>query len=275
MDLELKHLGQTIAIGGLTIYSVIFLAKMFFPKHSFFTYNSQDKLQLLVTAVYLALVFAVGIVIEDFSKNFSSGRDSFLTQSFNQILSSDKELRVRTLFQVSEFSQSKIILQQSQLSTEYLIIKATGRIAPYNESLKNSVGETGITIEGTENVENFLSNVNGIYYSSKNSVYVTENYFKELSEIQNRIDFTRSLTLLCLVLFTAYSAIAAVFLLPPIQRILKKFIGFNTANSYKILGLGILFFVGTYLSLTAYRSESTNYNLRVYGYYISQNTVQK
>lgn len=353
MDLELKHLGQTIAIGGFTIYTISLLVRLYFPKWNInFLSLSQEKLQIQQAAVYLALVFAVGIVLEDVSSEISnkdleisSNGDFYPKSLFKNILDSNKDLRLLNLFSIEEFSESRVVLKTKSISKETLklgdlpeiskqesketettittarkdtekktitqeniipietkqeIIKTNKQdnspnsIKPYvntlNTLLVNECKEDEYVIEGEKNVKLLRSSVNGIYYNAKNAIFKTETYFDELSEIQARIDFTRSLTLLCLIFSLVYFLAMLCSFIRHRRKIIKllkhrkkiiellKKENFKEVFQTKIFNvsiISILFLIGFWLSGTAYRSEFTNYNLRVFGYYISEQLSQK
>src|SRR5580698_3863037 len=100
MDFELKHLGQTLVVGGLGVYATLFLVRVFRSSNaSFFTSNDQ-KLQFQEAAVYLTLIFSSGILLEDVSKNFVADRPDWpwLRGAFQKLLDSDKNLRFSTMF---------------------------------------------------------------------------------------------------------------------------------------------------------------------------------
>ena len=274
MDLDLKNLGQTIAAGGFAIYSVVLLIRLYHPKWEppLFRF-SQASLNIQEIVVALALIFAMGIIVESMSKNISSGRDPWLEERFDIILQSDKELRVRSLFKVYELSKSRAqVIKSSMLQEIFRLETPPETIRLHLERListlnAGTIDDKGvITIDGKDNVKAFTDSVNQVYYYSKNSVYQTSTYFDELNEIESRIDFTRSLTLLCVIFFVTYLLFGGLSFIPQV----KKYFKFTLKRNLTITGISFLFFLGVIFSGMAYRLESTNYNLRVFGYYVSQ-----
>jgi hypothetical protein len=248
--------------------------------------------------VYLALVFGIGIVLEDVSKNVTSQRDSLW--GFGEIindhaLDSDSAIRLRSLFKVESFSESKIELNKVPIFDEIMKLrkkesKESDIINNHLEKLNLILGiqttqkvingeqKTFILVEGSENIKDLMRSVNGIYYSSKNSVYRDPQYYAELSEIQSRIDFTGALTFLCVVFFLVYLAFGFSKVILSI-----KYYGFDQQLDWKntlktifclrvlgILLVSLVFLFGIKVVGMAYQSEFTNFNLRVFGYYVSQ-----
>lgn len=328
MNLELNDIGKAIAIGGITIFGVVTLLRFYFPGFRILFFRSSDrKLQVQEAAVYLALVFAVGIIIENASKNAVANRDkeiySFLFENF---LEKDTELRLKNLFKVNTESSDGITIKETSLSKSlFTIVNHPASIEAYLFRIKklieyepqNETGEAPINYKeiklSEEQVTELKTVTTEVYYAAKNSVFRTDNYFKELTEITGRIDFLRSFVLICYMFSFLYflTVILSFFYLfvrfykinakrksndkinaeqktddktdaeqKPDKGIIKWWSEFflfikdlfkeNKIKSFKPFYLGILFLAGAYLSSTAYRAESTNYNLRVFGYYISQ-----
>lgn len=104
---------------------------------------------------------------------------------------------------------------------------------------------------------------NSLYYRAKNTVYRQENYFAELSLVQTRIDFSRSLAFVSM-LFVMVGILETVFYpstgstangaqrLPQMKRV-----GGFCAVYVAIGGVGLSCFV----------SEEREFNSRVFGYY--------
>lgn len=106
-----------------------------------------------------------------------------------------------------------------------------------------------------------------IFYDSKNYVYRDNNYFKELSKIQDRIFFSRSFCLSILItLFTLFLTfiilLPIIITRPPLNPRWSKYSIYNAI----FIGLFIgLFYVGT----RAFKAEEEAFANRVFGYYLS------
>jgi len=74
MDLELKHIGQTLAVGGFFIFSLFQLIRIFHPSWVSGITSLASGQKLYESAMILAIVFAAGILVEDVSKNVVSER---------------------------------------------------------------------------------------------------------------------------------------------------------------------------------------------------------
>lgn len=277
MELDLKHLGQTIAIGSFVFYSILLLLKLCRPNRNYNFLNShQANISLQEMIVYLALVFGIGIVLEDVSKNVTAQRDSLW--GFGEIindyaLDSDSEIRLRSLFTVESFSESKAELNKTPIFNEIIKLKKEENkindIVDSHIKTLESILNKHITykevngenkefsiVEGKEDIKNLKVSVNGIYYSSKNSVYRDPQYYNELSEIQSRIDFTGALTFLCVVFFLVYFAIGFIkFLLAtPIKNWIMKILMQKRTRSRNINALLIRTSFHNSRTPTSYRS---------------------
>lgn len=276
MDLELTHIGQTLALGGFVIYSIIWLRKLYGRSglRSLFHF-SREELPLLEMAVAIAIVFATGIIIEDISKDLTSGRNSYIGNSLNCVLDSDKELRVKSLFVTDRLSANFADISENSLSTSVLRLGSPpDTIKPHIEDLKVLLkgpkttidGREYVAVNGEEQVRKLQDSVNQVYYHAKNSVYQNPTYFNDLNEIATKIDFTRSLLFMCLSFAVVYFVAGGISFIPYIS---KRY-HFTSSRRGSLFKTGVLFIIGIIFSGMAYRLESNTYNLHVFGYYISQ-----
>lgn len=304
MDLDLKNIGQTIAIGGVVVYTLIIIGKIFFPNWQIrFFHSSENKTHLQEAAVSLALIFAIGLVLEDVSKNISSGREYFSGKWLNYIVDSDRNLRFKSFFDVNNLNLyfSKIENKNSSLYNAYYVVSyseedkikedADARFIAITIKAKENYAENKIAI-----TDELISAANGFFYIAKNNVYAVKNYFDELTEIESRVDFTRSLTLLCFIFFIIFGALTFFGFTRPIlkkfgldiektarnksrsnnskrymfyEENLKVIIDRSAEKQLKLAGLTLIFFISMLISASAFRTESDNYNRRVYGYNFS------
>lgn len=320
MDLELKTLGQTLAVGGLFVAGVCYLLKLkterWIPD---FLRLPGEKLHLLHGALYLALIFGCGIIIEDFSAAYANQRavvstgatapvfgvwEKIVFKTLDPFLDTDKELRLRSLFDVKEFDgtgnkgdKATLVLNDLSLDLWKALIpkekkfrkdrkekkelvkpRLLEHFQPFQKTLtavyeqsnkKNAPDSTpnekkapvsmpdklknqNVHIEG-EDLVTLTEAVNGLYYAAKNRVFKENNHFQELSTISNRIDFTRSIVLICVVLGGTYTLIATALLLQShhvrpelllacVGVIIGPFLIFNTIT-YAIVATSL--FIGT------------------------------
>lgn len=275
MDIELKHLGQTLAVGGFAVYATIFLIRVCRAKWIPQFFEAADgKLQLQHTAVYLALVLAAGVVLEDVSKNYVARRASFFTEFFYLVLDTDKELRLRSLFTIIRFNDTEISAVPKG------IFRELQKLPPSNEVVKSYLEEIQqyfrppatprIEVIGKDSVDAFLNAIDGVYYNAKNIVYREDTYFHELSDLSDRMDFTRSLTFLCLIFSIFYLVFFIFGYIPPLAR----FLDIDREERLNLFFLSLLYACGIWLVGTAYRTDVTSYNSRVFGYYIITLTLE-
>lgn len=275
MDLELKNLGMTLAIGGFAVYGILFIIKICRAKWvpRFFSVE-EGKLQIQHAAVYLALVLATGIILEDVSKNYAARRTNFLSTVCNFFVDSDNELRLLSLFKDVELSDTKVKLTPKPIFRELQLVKPKHLVVEQHLAVINShippgagisAHSTPCTIDSKQNVEAFRGALDGLFYDAKTLVYRNDNYNKELTDISMRLDFSRALTILCLIFAFLYLLFSVFGFVPG----LKDFLDIDCNERSKLITLTALYAIGICFAGAAYRIEQNNYNLRVFGYYIS------
>jgi hypothetical protein len=229
----------------------------------------------------LALVFAVGVLVEDVSKNYTAERvdDSVIfnisSTIFNFVVDTDKELRLRSLFVVHDSSDNYIEFSPAPVYESLVAINHKDQIftmhitslinIPSSPCISEKEKKTCKRVDGETEMKKQANAVNQIYYDAKNLVYHENTYFTELQEIEKRVNFARSLTFLCLIYSLLFSVVAILCWLPWkwefISSVRKK-------RKFILLIFGI-YVLGIFLARISFRSETINYNLRVFGYYIS------
>lgn len=284
MNLEFGQLGQTIALGALSLYGFLFLSRLFFNNLLLKELSppKSDDLKLLYTAVYLALVFALGILIEDLSKNVVAERLTelkhfqYLKPAFEKLLPKDKYLRLKSLYDISKYSDSLMVIAKPRLIAVELIESrlfekyggASGdKIQKlYDRDLRTK--DSVFTYKDSTYHDLDVA-IGQLYYHSKNIVYHESNYFNELTRIESRLDFARSLTfislcllilhLFCLIIYYSYYLLTKV-----LHR--NKTIHLRWGLHIALLGI---FSLSCLLGSISFESEQNNYNLRVFGYFRS------
>lgn len=282
MDLALKDLGQTLAVGVFTVFGLVYLAtlcKRSWKARISVILTSSHKLYL--SGMILALVFAVGVLVEDVSKNYTAERvdDSVIfnisSTIFNFVVDTDKELRLRSLFVVHDSSDNYIELSHTPIYDSLMAVSHKDQIfimhknsltnIPTSPCISEKEEETCKRVNDKTEMKKQANATNQIYYDAKNRVYHENTYFTELQEIEKRVNFARSLTFLCLIYSLLFSVVAILCWLPWkwkfISTVRKK-------RKFIVLIFGI-YVLGILLARISFRSETINYNLRVFGYYIS------
>jgi hypothetical protein len=277
MDLDLKPLGQILVLGAFAAYAILFLARIcrapWMPR---LLSAGHQKAHLSDTAVYLAIVFSVGVVFKDVSKSIVAQRDvleldaaeeTAFTCLLNRfVLDTDNELRFRSLFDVRS---GDIPYKAKNICRELLTLpKRHDTVQPYFEELKRDVDSADKgTIQANDKkaIKSLRRAVNQIYYEAKDRDYREQTYYQELSEISDKLDFTRSLTLLCLSFALVYFLFAFLSYIPLVIRTLE----IDVKKRRIVFFLAVVYAACIWIAAFAYRSEATNYDLRVFGYYIS------
>jgi hypothetical protein len=270
MDLELKHLGQILAIGGLIVFGFFHLISLISPswrtKATFLSANGQ---KLYESAVILALVFAAGILADDTSQIISVQR--WQSTAFYDLLDRGKKLLLKNLFEVDHHEKEVIHIKPQPLYEDLQNITHKDKtFIKYYEQVKtilklNETPENQYKISGEE-IAALEAAVRSMYYAAKNIVYRNGNYFNELQEIKTRVDFTRSLVIVCVIYLPCYLVLGVWCFLPDK---LSSIIGAARAKRNLILALILLYGVGIFLAGYSWKIEERSYNLRVFGYYAS------
>ncbi len=282
MDLAIKDLGQTLAVGVFAIFGLVFLCALSRRswKDEIFKFLSSEH-KFYQTALALVVVFATGVLVEDISKNFAAERvdDSAIfnitSTTFNFLVDTDKELRLRSLFTVHYSSAQEIELSEAPIYANLMAVNDKNQYVlknkviltaiPVSSCIHNGSISSCKRIQGEAQIKDQANAANQLYYGAKNRVYRESTYFTELQEIEKRINFARSLTFLCLVYALLFGLLILINLLP------ERWVLTPTARTKrKLIGLVFGFYLlGILLGRLSFRSETISYNLRVFGYYIS------
>ena len=118
MDLELKNIGQTLAIGGFAIFSFFHLVgyiKASWKSHLTSLFAGDQKFPK--AAMLLALIYAAGMLVEDASKNVTMERWRVIS-----ILDTDKELLLKSLFERVDSSSEQYTLQPNPLYQDLMSV---------------------------------------------------------------------------------------------------------------------------------------------------------
>lgn len=247
MELDLKDIGQTLAVGALGVFGLLALVRIFLKttlirvlvkrlreplKGTFLDHRHH----IFVGAVYLALIFAFGITLEDLSKNIVAERSPrVLEWLYHEYIPTDKVLRVETLFEFIDpplpiSTPSDDIYLSRKADSGSIVAKpiplafelADARLLGTDRSMDTDIlqrwlvnpdcrrdaleGPVGLLVNGHD-LENLI---NRVYYVAHNDVYLKESVVHEMEKIEARMDFARamlfaSLSLLgLLALLTAY-----------------------------------------------------------------------
>lgn len=279
----IKELGATFVIGAFFIVGLALMLNWLLDKRyikRFFSKNQTDKkynlkqIFVLFTIPALALCYTTGIILEDTS-DYCADQPSFSFRS-KIILSAlmfwfprEGQLKKEVLFSTdSELTKLGKEVAKAHLFSrfgdkyyrcgfkiledvvlDYPCLKLTELGIISNDPILKELKNTSLTI----------------YYTAKNTVYREENYFKELMDIQYRINFTRSLALGSILLF--YLTLFLGFF----QIIFKKRCEIRKAAAWLISILLVLHILG----LGTYVHEEKQFNKRIFGYFLLLDKSQK
>ena len=151
----------------------------------------------------------------------------------------------------------------------------------FNKTLKNYNDKKGKKDLNVYSLSELEKEINTLYYRAKNWSYrVIDNHYKELEEIQRRIDFSRSVFLV--ISFGLFFTLLAImfrisyYLLVLIYRFKSKVTltiksDFNNIKSKYIVICSLLIAMISLIYITSYgyRNAERVYNERVFGYYSS------
>lgn len=294
-ELKLSELLSTIGAGliviVITVYFYFLAQKLYNPrKHNrngFFNWFRQTlKIEFSQTGYALVtsfLIFAVGSLTEDITDHMADSEESkngfvTLVKKMN-ILKKESELR-------------KDILIESDTTLSGLGGEVFNNLHYFHDALTRSKSrffnttdartywsKYGPVILGESTLsEKFSGSINGLYYTAKNWCYLNSTPVRdELKDIQNRIDFARSLCLISSVTFLLLLSFFAVYYIKEFSKGKKRFKVFITANNktvtrhlvfYPVRSV-ILLVIVFCVSRMAYEVAEKNFNERAFGYYIS------
>ena len=277
MSLEIKALTLTLALGAFGVYGLIQVVRAcglnWRPQ---FLESSRMSGGGLYAAVALAICFGVGVLIEGVAKSYTSRRLPVLYEVFSQIMDSDREIRTKNLMKfvvrhhvpgdVGKFVyevEAGPSFNQIMRAVEARIEERPTIALFVDESMpvlrRVAEADRGRPLRlSSDSYEELCNAVNQLYYLSKNLAYQNDNYFAELVRIEDSVSYTRAITVLMVVLGTL--SLAALGVAACLSRRDPK------PRYPELIGALFFYIAATYFSSVAYRSESTNYNLRVFGY---------
>jgi hypothetical protein len=215
------------------------------------------------------------MVIEDFSNKFV---DNNTWISILPFIDSDDNIKHKVFFDWNEqkdFDKSPIVLKafHNKLIVKDYQPESTELNKFISDLIEAKKNETNIPTALSDNV--LKKTVKRFYFDAKNEVYRNEFYFQELRKIQMRIDFARSLIAVVSILIALVTAITLIkcFGAKIKKNWSKKFINkwFITPKiRLDLLALAYTILISIYLfAAYAYYSEETEFDKRVYGYYLS------
>lgn len=248
MELDLKEIGQTLAVGALlgfgvwlmvVLFSRVWLVSwihryLFIPVQGLF---HGKEVNVFMGAVFLALIFAFGITLEDLSKDIAAVRPPYLEWPYESWLPSDRQMRMDALFsrvspplgntawkQVDKAVPMYVTVKEltEQLVSENIQTLTSNRYGPpLTEQLKSRP----ITEPGTDplhaersywissTADRLADIASQTYYQAHNELYVSHPETQdELRRLETRMDFARALFFASITLLGVAVALTLVYL---------------------------------------------------------------
>jgi hypothetical protein len=312
LDLGLKELGATFLIGAACLLMVEGLFHFILDHSLIGFFRGSLGFDTKMGGVIFALgSFAAGLLAEDLSYKFVDTKDSprgvFLTAG--RVLGSvgirlpaaedESTLRRRQLLVGAPMDRD---LPRAG-AAESRSLGAPAGSAEFPTELGRELGRHGAFAyvlgreKGPELDSWFASGAsalpsawselpNALYYQAKNRVYLEANYFSEMSKIQTRLEFSRSLAMLSRLFLIATPVVAVVGLVAALfrswRRRLKTRAGGRESplldataradlrkRSVAAGSIGILLLSVHVLAFCAYLHEQEAYYKRAFGYFSS------
>jgi hypothetical protein len=279
MDIELKSFGETLAIGGLASAMLLAWGSMFpdvgrarqILSKSIFLEN---RFPFVRACLVFALVFASGILIESYAGRVASKRGNLpLKELFSKFLESDKNIRLRALYEVEKYDDNFLVLKLKPITAETLKLKYVKNLLTYQQmALKpaiasasdfNTINENKKLTISYPNVKPFEDANNALYYIAKNIAYARPEFHKELKIYENRYNFAEAICFLGIIgtIGTIFVVVAAYsykrFKLK--ESITKKD---SVVPVFVLLGSVLLTFGGR----SAHIDGRIEHHIRVFGY---------
>ena len=259
MGLTLADLGATAFIGFGVVLGSVFLARFLLPDWDLPRPDLPES-KLAIPIVSLAC-FGVGIIFEDLSWKYADHDIAFFVPF---VVPNDDELKVQALLGDScANSLGRQVGAVKGLSTwPRGLPQDTRRKA---EALERKLSAKDRIEYG--NTSNHIDAVIPAYFQAKNACYQNSNYRSVLTEIQRRIDFARSCSVLCLLLLTLI-ALAALIRIAIDSRHAGR-ISIEKALVHRSLKAALVIALICVAAAKAYEQEELRHNRRVFGFYLT------
>lgn len=267
MSIDLKDFSATMAVGLYVAVAASLAGSILFNFRPLWIVRSLRRPlgRLGQVALCSGTIFSLGMLAEDLSDKFVD-RDGWLSDA--DVLPRESSLRADCLTGSRGANALATDLGRAGafgIQTRTLDLDGLVQVPDPPESTTKRVRDAA----------------NGLYYRAKNNVYREETYFKELSSIQLRIDFARSMAVLsvaagvifgmalgCRGLTWGVGWVVSRVSPRPRTRTRLPLEGHRRRWIASAIALGGFLIV--YVSARfAYCEEESEFNNRVYGYYAS------
>jgi hypothetical protein len=247
------------------------------------------KVQPMKAVLFIGIAFAVGMLAEDLSYKYVDTAKTPFTSlrhfsasmpwSNSPALHDKDQSRVHTLIKNHGQSDESI----EPLAIELAHNRAFSLVYPevgtkfenwvLGEECKSNHSISGECLSKAGSArpsdKEILTSINGLYYYAKNRAYSNEQYYTEMSKIESRRDFSRSVFLIAFL----YLILAIPFGLGRMAWLIRNPIARGDGNlkrrSLTTLLVWVILSVIYGLSLLSYQQEADEFNKRSFGYFSS------
>lgn len=251
------------------------------------------------TAIFVAASFGLGLLVEDVSLRLADDKPLPISGLFDRIteyapscmkssfdlhpLSTRHSQRVALIVENKladpatcrpgrhkhEIGDDRLeLLAPTGLGKELASTSAFVAAMPYDAGRAREL-EQWILLGGPQSltIDELESVIDRLYYYAKNTVYGSPNYFSELSRIQTRLDFSRSVAVLSFV----YLGLTTGILCLQAAAAIRRRRPLSADRRLAAVGLMLAFFGVYFASVWAYHRESDEFNKRAFGYFSTLN----
>lgn len=295
MELSLEGILETLLVGAiaslllLTMFFLLFghlfriipLKELFnfvFYEDQYIKKSDNDKLvsetyQIFLSLLLVAVLFGLGILSQSLSDVMTSKLD---TRAGILGFKNDPEMKIASFNNIGNgLVKAKSVDDEfAQFYTDYLSCRGVN---------------ISILEKGNSPCHEIYSKVFQLYYSAKSKTFSDPQYYQELMKIEGLINFTRAtsqqLSVLFVVLLTA--ALYAGYMewrydkfteeeirqFSEVRREWRKH--WRNMSALRLLNMSVACLIFSYLVLWSWQDAETNFDNRIFGYYLSPTTSQK
>jgi hypothetical protein len=297
-DLKLTDIFSTICIGVLT---AVLITYFYFIWNKFFVKDRFDNdafskwiKELLVrnykesgyTILALVIIFCLGTIAGDLTERMTDSDDinkSLILKELSRVSFMDNVEKTRMATLVDLEKDRPTHLGASVFRTPTVVKNANhysgSSFFLTTDSISTQWRNLSPQLKNKDSMNRFNGFVQEIYYTAKNWCFsMAGEPLNELKSIQNRIDLSRSMVLLLacstqfLLLLVIANLIYVLIIRQRDKRRQKQITSLKNWDSFIHLTQGnilLLMLIIIVISRECYGINQTNYNKRVYGYYIS------
>lgn len=306
---NIKDLGSTVVVGAIFVICIIIIWKWLTQKRLFSRKEFNPKeLPALFTIFFLAVCYFSGMFLE-ITSDYAIRDSSYILPM--PLFPDEDSMKVEVLFQNNycfnltplgrEVFKANLFSKHGEKRDEEKLEKLKEVIvnSDPNDNFRRLIRRTYGKFS-FQQIQIILKNTTfNIYYNGKNTVYREENYFKEMTNIQQRIDFIRSISMgfeILAILLIFGNLVLIVCLLinlrsPKLFSGLFEWLKLSRMLKYKnerirttvvvtkiikrSVIILIILIVLYLITIPIFEHEEKQFNKRIFGYFIKLDSLQK